>query len=56
MGLMPPISNSPTIGTNFDDLMKEAKELIEKKDKIEQELRELEDRLLAAGIGMEEPL
>jgi 26S proteasome non-ATPase regulatory subunit 9 len=56
MGLMPPVFNSPTMQTDFSELMKEAKELIEKKDKIEEELRELEDQLVTAGIGMEEPL
>jgi 26S proteasome non-ATPase regulatory subunit 9 len=54
---MPPGSNSPTTEKGcFDDLMSEAKDLIARKDKIEQELRELEDLLIDAGIGMDEPL
>lgn len=53
---MPPVVNSPTMQVDFSDLMKEAKVLIEKKDKIEGELQELEDQLVAAGIGMDEPL
>lgn len=54
---MPPTSNSPTTEKGcFEDLMNEAKDLIARKDKIEEELRELEDLLIAAGIGMDEPL
>ena len=56
MGLMPPVSNSPTLKSEFESVMEEAKVLMGKKDQIEQELRELEDRLLEAGIGMTEPL
>jgi 26S proteasome non-ATPase regulatory subunit 9 len=53
---MPPVVNSSSMQVDFSELMKEAKELIEKKDKIEEELRDLEDQLVTAGIGMEEPL
>lgn len=56
MGLLPPTSKSPAAESVYDELMKEAKELIERKDKIEEELRELEDRLIEAGVGMSEPL
>ncbi|CAO3635328.1 unnamed protein product [Mucor hiemalis] len=56
MGLLPPTSNSPVANSGYDELMKEAKELIERKDKIEEELRELEDRLIEAGVGMSESL
>lgn len=49
---MPPVPNSQ----EFSELMKQAKELIEKKDAIEKELRQLEDGLLEVGIGMNEPL
>ncbi|OAD05109.1 hypothetical protein MUCCIDRAFT_171085 [Mucor lusitanicus CBS 277.49] len=36
--------------------MKDAQELIARKDKLEQELRELEDVLISAGVGMDTPL
>lgn len=52
MGLMPPGSNA----VNFEALMANAKDLIAKKDNIEQELRDLEERLVESGIGMQEPL
>lgn len=55
MGLMPPVSNN-TVAPDFEELMSQAKELIARKDKIEQDLRDLEDRLVQAGIGMQEPL
>ncbi|KAI8088191.1 hypothetical protein BDF21DRAFT_412637 [Thamnidium elegans] len=55
MGFLPPGSSSSST-QNFADLMKQAKGLIERKDTIEKELRELEDHLLEAGIGMTEPL
>lgn len=56
MGLLHPKSNSPVANSGYDELMKEAKELIERKDKIEEELRELEDRLIEAGVDMSESL
>ncbi|KAK4519172.1 mitogen activated protein kinase 2 [Mucor velutinosus] len=56
MGLMPPVSNSPTLQGDYDILMKDAQELIARKDKLEQELRELEDVLISAGVGMDTPL
>jgi 26S proteasome non-ATPase regulatory subunit 9 len=57
MGLMPPVSNSPTSEKgSLEDLMSEAKDLIARKDKVEEELRELEDLLITAGVGMDEPL
>ncbi|GAA5800894.1 hypothetical protein EDC94DRAFT_616418 [Helicostylum pulchrum] len=55
MGLLPPGSNSSTT-QDFGELMKQAKDLIERKDTVEKELRDMEDRLLEAGIGMTEPL
>ncbi|GAA5816215.1 hypothetical protein MFLAVUS_009741 [Mucor flavus] len=56
MGLLPPGSSSNSSTQDFSELMKQAKDLIERKDTIEKELRDLEDRLLEAGIGMTEPL
>ncbi|OBZ86584.1 26S proteasome non-ATPase regulatory subunit 9 [Choanephora cucurbitarum] len=59
MGLMPPAINEPTtpsLEPTIDELMGEAKQLITRKDKIEEELRELEDLLISAGVGMDEPL
>lgn len=56
MGLMPPVSNSPTLQSEYETLMKDAQELIARKDKLEQELRELEDVLINAGVGMDTPL
>lgn len=56
MGLMPPVSSSPTLQGDYDALMKDAQELIARKDKLEQELRELEDVLISAGVGMDTPL
>ncbi|KAI8375729.1 hypothetical protein EDC96DRAFT_305552 [Choanephora cucurbitarum] len=59
MGLMPPVINEPTtpsLEPTIDELMDEAKQLITRKDKIEEELRELEDLLISAGVGMDEPL
>ncbi|KAI8088054.1 uncharacterized protein B0P05DRAFT_531278 [Gilbertella persicaria] len=59
MGLMPPAINNPQtplLDPTLDELMDQAKQLMTRKDKIEEELRELEDVLISAGIGMEEPL
>lgn len=53
---MPPVSNSPTLQNDYESLMKDAQELIARKDKLEQELRELEDVLIDAGVGMDTPL
>lgn len=54
MGIMPPATNSPS--PEFDALMERAKELMSRKDKIDDELRELDEQLLIAGIGMEDSL
>ncbi|KAI8643724.1 hypothetical protein BD408DRAFT_414444 [Parasitella parasitica] len=56
MGLMPPVSNSPTIQSNYDTLMKDAQNLITRKTNLEQELKELEIVLTSAGVGMDTPL
>lgn len=51
---MPPVSNSPTM--EFDQLMIEAKDLIARKDKIEEELKELEDVINTSGVTMDESM
>ncbi|CEP13398.1 hypothetical protein [Parasitella parasitica] len=56
MGLMPPVSNSPTLQSDYDTLMTDAQKLIARKDKLEQDLKELEDVLTSAGVGMDTPL
>ncbi|KAI8385715.1 hypothetical protein BD560DRAFT_384137 [Blakeslea trispora] len=59
MGLMPPSINdpaTPSLEPTLDELMAEAKQLITRKDKIDEELRELEDLLISAGVSMDEPL
>lgn len=45
---MPPV--------DFDGLMSQAKDLIAKKDTIEEDLRALDARLAETGVGMQEPL
>ncbi|KAI8879204.1 hypothetical protein K501DRAFT_287483 [Backusella circina FSU 941] len=54
MGIMPPTTNSPS--PEFDALMESAKELMARKDRIDEELRELDEQLKIAGIGMEDSL